>query len=54
MTWRALGVVAGWVIIVGASTYAQAPAAKNPFEGDQNAIKSGMGLFREGCDRTIE
>jgi cytochrome c oxidase cbb3-type subunit III len=49
MTWRALGVVAGWVIIVGASTYAQAPAAKNPFEGDQNAIKSGMGLFRARC-----
>ncbi|HZM96980.1 MAG TPA: c-type cytochrome [Vicinamibacterales bacterium] len=49
MTWRALGVVAGWVIIVGASTYAQAPASKNPFEGDQNAIKSGMGLFRARC-----
>jgi putative heme-binding domain-containing protein len=49
MTWRALCVVAGWVIIVGASTYAQAPAAKNPFEGDQAAIRSGMGLFRARC-----
>lgn len=48
MTWRALCVVAGWVI-VGASTFAQAPAAKNPFEGDQAAIRSGMGLFRARC-----
>jgi putative heme-binding domain-containing protein len=49
MTWRALCVVAGSVIIAGASTHAQAPAARNPFEGDPNAIKSGMGLFRARC-----
>jgi putative heme-binding domain-containing protein len=46
---RALCVVAGWVVIVGASTHAQAPAGRNPFEGDPNAIKSGMGLFRARC-----
>ena len=49
MTSRALCVVAGWFIVSSAWTHAQAPAAKNPFEGDQNAIRSGMGLFRARC-----
>jgi len=50
MTWRALCVVAGWCIVVaGGGVIAQAPAAKNPFEGDATAVKSGMGLFRARC-----
>ena len=49
MTWRVLCVVTGWFIVAGAWTQAQAPAAKNPLEGDQNAIRSGMGLFRARC-----
>jgi putative heme-binding domain-containing protein len=49
MTWRVLWVVTGWFIVAGAWTQAQAPAAKNPLEGDQNAIRSGMGLFRARC-----
>ena len=28
---------------------AQAPAARNPLEGDATAVKSGMGLFRARC-----
>ena len=49
MTWRAFCVVAAWCIVAGAWTNAQAPAAKNPFEGDHAAIRSGMGLFRARC-----
>jgi putative heme-binding domain-containing protein len=48
MTWRLLCLVAGW-IIAGAGVTAQAPAPKNPLEGDPAAIKSGMGLFRARC-----
>jgi putative heme-binding domain-containing protein len=49
MTWRLLCVVAASVIVAGAWVNAQAPAAKNPFEGDATAIRSGMGLFRARC-----
>ena len=49
MTWRAFPVVAAWFIVAGTWTQAQAPATKNPLEGDQAAIRSGMGLFRARC-----
>jgi putative heme-binding domain-containing protein len=49
MTWRVLCVVAGCCIVSGAWMNAQAGAAKNPFDGDATAIKSGMGLFRARC-----
>jgi len=49
MRWRLLSVVAGWCIVAGAWVSAQAPAAKNPLEGDAAAIRSGMGLFRARC-----
>jgi putative heme-binding domain-containing protein len=49
MTWRALCFVTGWCVVVSVSGNAQAPAAKNPFEGDPAAIRSGMGLFRARC-----
>jgi putative heme-binding domain-containing protein len=35
--------------VSGAWVSAQAPAAKNPLEGDAAAIRSGMGLFRARC-----
>ena len=28
---------------------AQSPAGKNPFEGNPDAIRAGMGLFRARC-----
>src|SRR5215510_12794540 len=46
---RSLYIVAGWLILGTAWTQAQAPATKNPLEGDQAAIRSGMGLFRSRC-----
>jgi cbb3-type cytochrome c oxidase subunit III len=49
MTWRMFCVVAAWFIVAGTWTQAQAPAAKNPLEGEQAAIRSGMGLFRARC-----
>lgn len=49
MAWRALCFVTGWCIFASASMNAQAPTAKNPFEGDATAIRSGMGLFRARC-----
>jgi putative heme-binding domain-containing protein len=49
MAWRALCVVAGWCIVSSTWAHAQAPAAKNPLEGDATAIRSGMGLFRARC-----
>jgi putative heme-binding domain-containing protein len=49
MTWRMLCVVAGWCVVAGAWVGAQAPAARNPSEGDAAAIRSGMGLFRARC-----
>ena len=49
MTCRVLCVVAGWFVVAGAWTSAQAPAARNPSEGDPAAIRSGMGLFRARC-----
>ena len=49
MTWRMFCVVAAWFIVAGTWTQAQAPATKNPLEGDQAAIRSGMGLFRARC-----
>lgn len=40
----------GIVSLLGAvSLSAQAPAAKNPFEGNADAVRSGMGLFRARC-----
>jgi putative heme-binding domain-containing protein len=41
--------VALWLFVASALADAQAPAAKNPLEGDQAAIRSGMGLFRARC-----
>lgn len=41
--------VALWLSVASALADAQAPAAKNPLEGDQAAIRSGMGLFRARC-----
>ena len=49
MRWRAFPVVAAWFIVAGTWTQAQAPAPKNPLEGDHAAIRSGMGLFRARC-----
>jgi putative heme-binding domain-containing protein len=49
MTWRALCFVTGWLVVGGGLANAQAPAGKNPFEGDPAAIRSGMGLFRARC-----
>ena len=49
MTWRVLGLMTGSCIVAGVLVNAQATAAKNPFEGDQAAIRSGMGLFRARC-----
>jgi putative heme-binding domain-containing protein len=49
MTWRALCLVTGWCVFISASMTAQAPAARNPFEGETAAIKAGMGLFRARC-----
>ena len=37
-----------WVM-VGAPAAAQDPPAKNPLEGNADAIRSGMGLFRGRC-----
>ena len=49
MTWRALGLMVGFCIVAGVLVNAQTHAARNPFEGDQAAIRSGMGLFRARC-----
>jgi putative heme-binding domain-containing protein len=49
MTRRALCFIAGWFIVAGSLVDAQAPAARNPVEGDAAAIRSGMGLFRARC-----
>ena len=49
MTWRARCFVTGWLIVGAAVVNAQAPAGRNPFEGDPAAIRSGMGLFRARC-----
>ena len=49
MTWRMFCVVAVWFVVAGTWTQAQAPATKNPLEGEQAAIRSGMGLFRARC-----
>jgi cytochrome c oxidase cbb3-type subunit III len=49
MTRRVLCFVAGWFAVASASVNAQTPAGKNSFEGDQTAIRSGMGLFRARC-----
>ena len=46
---RSLCIVAGWLILATTWTQGQAPAAKNPLEGDPAAIRSGMGLFRARC-----
>jgi len=48
MTSRALCLIAAWCV-TGVIANAQAPAAKNPFEGDAAAVRSGMGLFRARC-----
>jgi len=49
MTRRALCFVAASVIVAGSMAGAQAPATRNPVEGDPAAIRSGMGLFRARC-----
>jgi putative heme-binding domain-containing protein len=49
MAWQAVAVAVGWCIGAGVWVNAQGPPAKNPFEGDAAAIKSGMGLFRARC-----
>jgi putative heme-binding domain-containing protein len=46
---RLLLIVTAWLIVATARTDAQAPSTKNPLEGDQAAIRSGMGLFRARC-----
>ena len=46
---RSLCIVLGYLIVATAWTQAQTPATKNPLEGDQAAIRSGMGLFRARC-----
>jgi putative heme-binding domain-containing protein len=44
-------VLATLVIVGGtlATANAQAPAGKNPLEGDPEAIRTGMGVFRQRC-----
>jgi putative heme-binding domain-containing protein len=46
---RVLHFAIAWFIGAGVCTNAQAPAPKNPFDGDPAAIRSGMGLFRARC-----
>jgi cytochrome c oxidase cbb3-type subunit III len=50
MTWtRSVLIVAmAWMVGVGAFA-AQNPPAKNPLEGNPDAIRAGMGLFRGRC-----
>ena len=49
MTWRVLGLMAGWCIVAGAWTNAQAPAARNPFEGDRRRSGAAWGCFARGA-----
>ena len=51
MTWTrsVLTVAALWAIGGGLFAAAQEPPAKNPFEGNADAIQAGMGGFRQRC-----
>ena len=53
MTWRrplvTVVTVAMLCVAGGGPLAAQTPPAKNPFEGNPDAIKYGMGLFRSRC-----
>jgi putative heme-binding domain-containing protein len=50
MTWTRLGLVVAMLCIVGGSLFAaQGLPAKNPLEGNPDAIRFGMGLYRSRC-----
>jgi putative heme-binding domain-containing protein len=50
MRWiRSVRIVAMLCVVVGVPLRAQNPSAKNPLEGNPDAIKYGMGLFRSRC-----
>src|SRR3954463_13112298 len=50
MTWiRPVLTLAVLTIISTPPVFAQAPAAKNPLEGNADAIIAGQGLFRSRC-----
>jgi putative heme-binding domain-containing protein len=45
-----VAITAAWLIgVSGALPAAQAPAVKNPLEGDPDAIRNGMGYYRSRC-----
>ena len=48
MTWRTLSAVVVTAMLAGASASAQT-SGKNPYEGNAEAIKAGMGQFRVRC-----
>ena len=49
MRWPGLVLAALFCVVGGSSPSAQAPAAKNPHEGNPDAIRNGMGLYRSRC-----
>ena len=50
MRWTRPALTVAMLCLVGAGLFAaQAPPAKNPLEGDPEAIRAGMGLFRARC-----
>jgi cytochrome c oxidase cbb3-type subunit III len=49
MTWTRLLMFAMLCVVAGVPLAAQNPPAKNPLEGNPDAIKYGMGLFRSRC-----
>ena len=49
MTWTRSAVTLAMLCFMGVLFAAQDPQTKNPLEGDPDAIRSGMGLFRGRC-----
>ena len=49
MRWMRSVSIVGSVCALGASVLAQGPPQKNPLEGNPDAIRAGMGIFRARC-----
>src|SRR2546427_7395152 len=50
MKWTRSVLIVAFLYVTGGSLFsAQDPPAKNPLEGNSNAIRGGMGLFRARC-----
>src|SRR5213594_1815262 len=49
MTWMRLALTGAMFCGLGGGLAAQDPPAKNPIEGNADAIRAGMGLFRGRC-----